>query len=71
MRGSRGAQVCLLGDPILQEKWLLVPPMGRREEEFVEVEAQEKSLVNEHDLKEEDKEKVRDIENKMKRVKHK
>ena len=31
--------------------------VGRREEEFVEVEAQEKSLVNEHDLKEEDEEK--------------
>jgi len=36
--------------------------VGRREEEFVEVEAQEKSLVNEHDLKEEDKEKVQQWE---------
>ena len=36
--------------------------MGRREEEFVEVEAQEESLVNEHDLKEEHKEKVQQWE---------
>ena len=32
--------------------------MGRREEEFVEVEAQEESPVNEHDLEEEEEEKA-------------
>ena len=32
--------------------------VGRREEEFVEVEAQEESPVNKHDLKEEDEENI-------------
>ena len=36
--------------------------VGRREEEFVEVEAQEEIPVNEHDLKEEDEEKVQQRE---------
>ena len=36
--------------------------VGRREEEFVEVEAQEESPVNKHDLKEEDEEKVQQRE---------
>jgi len=36
--------------------------MSRREEEFVEVEAQEGSPVNEHDLEEEEEEKVQQRE---------